>query len=93
MAARARCWGGGWVSEGHPHPLPSQSLPPSKARSAEEAAECQKQVHQHTLTLKEFHSWSPWSCLFPWRIGLESSNLETRAGITDFVVFHLTLGR
>lgn len=44
------------------------------------------------ISLEEFHSWSPWSCLLPWRIGLKSNNLETRAGTTDSV-FHLTLLR
>lgn len=44
------------------------------------------------ISLEEFHSWSPWSCLLPCRIELASNNLETPAGVTDFV-FHLTLDR
>lgn len=45
------------------------------------------------ISLEEFHSWSLWSCLLPWRTELESNNLETLAAISDFLVFYLTLVR
>lgn len=67
--------------------------PPSKAGSTEEAEGCQKQVYENTFTLEEFPGWAPWSWLLPWRVGPKSNNLETQAGITDFHVFLLTLGR
>lgn len=40
-----------------------------------------------TVSLEEFHRWSPWSCFLPWRIELESNNLETPPGITEFLAF------
>lgn len=48
---------------------------------------------EHTFTLEEFPGWAPWSWLLPWRVGPKANNLETQAGITDFHVFLLTLGR